>query len=145
MNKEQLIQAIEVKKVEIAEKSHLLKKAEIALQSMEQDPAFWFDDELTESFDEFLDDLYQDAFDALPIVVGRGVASEIIKSEDNLFYREAYNNWLNDSDNYDLSEFDEYTEQSDLVDSLESEISDLESDLDELVSDLEYLLDEEIS
>lgn len=145
MNKEQLIQAIEAKKAEIAEKTNLLKQAEKTLQSMEHDPAAYFDDELSESFDEFLDELYQDAFDALPIVVGRGVASEIIKSEDQTFYRESYNCWLNDSYNYDLSEFDEYTEQSDLVDSLESEISDLESDLDELVSDLEYLLDEEIS
>ena len=145
MKKEQLVQAIEAKKAEIAEKTNLLKQAEKTLQSMEHDPAAYFDSELSESFDEFLDELYQDTFDALPIVVGRGVASEIIKSEDVSFYRESYNCWLNDSDNYDLSEFDEYTEQSDLVDSLESEISDLESDLDELVSDLEYLLDEEIS
>lgn len=145
MNKEQLIQAIEAKKAEIAEKNNLLKQAEKTLQSMEHDPSAYFDDELTESFDYFLDDLYQDAFDALPIVVGRGVASEIIKNEDNIFYRTAYNDWLDDSGNYDLSEFDEYTEQIDLVDSLESEISDLESELDELLSDLDYLLDEEIS
>ena len=144
MNKEQLIQAIEAKRAEIAEKTESLDTAEKSLLAMENDPAAYFDDELTESFDEFLDELYQDAFDNLPIVVGRGVAPQIIKEEDNIFYRTAYNDWLDDSDNYDLSDFDEYSEQVDLVDSLQSEISDLESELDELLSDLDYLLDEEI-
>lgn len=144
MSKEQLLLAIEAKKVEIAEKSSLLKQAELALNNMEQDPAAWFDDELTDCFDQFLDELYQDAFDALPVSVGNGVASKIIKNEDEIFYRTAYNDWLDDSDNYDLHEFEEYADQNNLVESLQSELYDLECDLDELVCNLEYLLDEEI-
>lgn len=146
MNKDQILAKIVEVKTELALTQSAYSKACDAVNRMESDPASYFDDELSESFDEFLNELYQDAFDALPITIGNhGYAAEIIKNEDNSFYRESYNNWLNDSDNFDLSQFDEYTDQVDLCDELDNKISDLESELSELDDMLDYLEDEEIA
>lgn len=144
MNKEQLIQAIEAKKAEYLYINKALIKAEDILKQMENDPACFFDDELSESFDDYLNDLYQDTFDALPVTIKNGYAADIIKAEDQPFYRESYNNWLNDSDNYDLSDFDDYQEQSDLVDQLNSDLEAIESEIIDLESDLEYLENDDI-
>lgn len=145
MNKDQLIAAIESKKQEYIIKNKDLIKAEDILKQMENDPAAFFDSELSESFDDFLNELYSDVFDALPIKIGNGYAADIIKAEDQSFYREAYNNWLDDNENYDLSDFDDYQEQSDLVDQLNSDLESIESEIIELESDLEYLENDEIA
>lgn len=145
MNKDQLIVAIEAKKAEYLYINKALIKAEDILKQMENDPAAFFDSELSESFDDFLNELYSDVFDALPVTIGNGYAADIIKNEDQSFYREAYNNWLEDNDNYDLSDFEEYQEQSDLVDQLNSDLENIEAEILELESDLEYLENDEIA
>jgi hypothetical protein len=144
MNKDQLIAAIESKKAEYLHINKALIRAEDTLKQMENDPACFFDDELSESFDDYLNELYQDTFDALPVTIKNGYAADIIKAEDQPFYREAYNNWLDDGGNYDLSDFDDYQEQSDLVDQLTSDLESIESEIEELESDLEYLENDEI-
>lgn len=145
MNKDQLIAAIEAKKAEYLYINKALIKAEDILKQMENDPAAFFDGELSESFDEFLNDAYSDVFNALPVTIGNGYAADIIKNEDQSFYREAYNNWLDDSDNFNLSDFDDYQEQSDLVDQLNSDLEGIEAEILELESDLEYLENDEIA
>lgn len=139
MKKDQLIQAIEAKKAEYIHINKALIKAEDILKQMENDPACFFDDELSESFDDYLNDLYQDTFDALPVTIKNGYAADIIKAEDLPFYREAYNSWLDDSDNYDLSGFDDYQEQSDLVSQLNSDLEEIESEISDLESQIEDL------
>lgn len=145
MNKDQLIAAIEAKKAEYVNINKALIEAEDILKQMENDPACFFDDELSESFDDYLNDLYQDVFDALPVTIKNGYAADIIRAEDRPFYRESYNNWLDDSDNYDLSDFDDYQEQSDLVDQLNSDLEAIESEIIDLESDLEYLENDDIN
>lgn len=145
MNKDQLITVIESKKAEYLYINRALIKAEDILKQMENDPAAFFDSELSESFDDFLNELYSDVFDALPVRIRNGYAADIIKCEDQTFYRVAYNDWLDDSGNYDLNGFDDYQEQSELVDQLNSDLESIESEIIDLESDLEYLENDEIA
>ena len=136
MNKKQLIQAIEVKRAEIAEVQNKISEVNEILSDIETNPDQYAD--LDSMHDDMLDEIYSEACEALPINV---TGSELIRKFDPVMYRCSFSDFIS---NFEYKDLDAWQTAENDLDYLQSNLSDLESELDELLSDLDYLLDEEI-
>lgn len=116
---------LNAKQKELAEKQSLL-------DSYNGDPLRHFEDEITSDHDRLLWESYADKLDDLPFFVcGRGVGAfaDFVKTCDQCFYSQSLNNY---ADDYDITNFEEYTDLESEIEDLESEISDLESQIEDL-------------
>lgn len=123
MNKDQILAKIVEVKTELEDKQSMLSDIEV-------NPDQYAD--LDSQYDDFLDEIYAEACDALPISVS---GSQLISEFDPVMYRCGFSDFCSEYRYQDL----------DIYQTTESEIEDLESELSELEDMLEYLEDEEIA
>jgi chromosome segregation ATPase len=101
-----------------------LKELQSDLKDIENNPDQYAD--LDSQYDDFLDELYSEACEALPVCI---TGSELIKEFDPTMYRCGFNDYI---DQFDYSSLDVYTGKESEIEDLESEISDLESEVEDL-------------
>lgn len=120
----------------LSDKQEKLKEAQDLLNSMESDPAEHFEDEMKESYNQMLDEVYSEAFDSFPFNLGS--PSEWIEENQPTDYRVGFADY-----EFDYSNVSEYVEQQNLVEDLESEIEDLETEIEDLQAEIEELEESE--
>ena len=121
MNKDQILAKIVEVKTDLEDKQSMLSDIEVNPQEYT---------DLDSQYDEFLDEIYSEACDALPISV---TGSQLIAEFDPVMYRCGFSDFCSDYRYQDL----------DIYQTTESDIEDLESELSELENMREYLEDEE--
>lgn len=104
-----------------------LEKMQDTLASMESDPLAHFEDEITQAWDDCLNELYGEQVDALPWYCGS--AAELCEDKDNTFYRTGRNDF---ADGFDVSGLDGYQDLQGEIEDLEYEIELLEEEIEEL-------------
>lgn len=115
----------------LSDKQEKLKEAQDLLNSMESDPAAHFEDEMKESYNQMLDEIYSEAFDSFPFNLGS--PSEWIEENQPTDYRVGFADY-----EFDYSNVSGYIEQQDLVEDLETEIEDLQAEIEELEESENY-------
>ena len=120
----------------LVDKQEKLKEAQELLDSMESDPAAYFEDEYKAAYDNMLDECYSETFDNFPFSLGS--PSEWIEDNQPTDYRVGFADY-----DFNYSNVSEYVEQQNLVDELESEIEDLENEIEELQVEIEELEESE--
>ena len=123
MNKDQILAKISEVKTELEDKQSMLSDIEVNPEQYAN---------LDSQYDDFLDEMYSEACDALPISV---TGSQLIAEFDPVMYRFGFSDFCSEYRYQDL----------DIYQTTESNIEDLESELSELEDMLEYLEDEEIA
>lgn len=98
--------------------------AEALLLDIQQNPQEYAD--LTNEYDEFLDECYSDVCEALPVNV---TGSELLKAHDETAYRCGFNDWL---DSYDYTTLDAYKDAEEVIEALEDEIAEIEQEIEAL-------------
>lgn len=116
----------------LQDKQAELEEAKKILESMEHDPSAHFEDEIKESYDQMLNEVYGDSFDNFPFALG--IPSQWIEENAPVDYRVGFADY-----EFDYSNLSEYVEQEELVESLESEIEDLETEIEGLQEEVEEL------
>ena len=102
-----------------------LLEAQQRLEQAESDPSEIIPDcTLSSLYDDFLDEIYAEVFEALPINLRPSVA---IQEHDLPMYNCGYNDWL---DSLDVSDFDEYKELVEEVEALECQVEELEEEIE---------------
>lgn len=117
-----------------------IKDLKRALNRMENDPAAFFEDELIELYNDHLFDIYGHCVSSLPFTVLQSEFVEFFESCDPTGYRCGFNDWVDNSENYDLMSFDEYSdklEKLEELEELEDRLSDLESERDDLIAEID--------
>lgn len=109
-----------------------LKEAKNLLDHMESDPHYYFEDEMKESYNQMLDEIYSEAFDNFPFNLGS--PSEWIEENQPIDYRVGFSDY-----DFDYSNLSEYVEQQELIEPLQSEIEDLEYEIEELKSEIDEI------
>lgn len=104
-----------------------LEQMQNTLSSMENDPLAHFEDEITQAWDDCLNELYGEQVDALPWYCGS--AAELCENKDNTFYRTGRNDF---ADGFDVSGCDGYQDLQGEIEDLEYEIELLEEEIEEL-------------
>lgn len=104
-----------------------LTELEIKLESMDNDKMSYFEDEITEQYNDLLNEQYGEMVDALPFYCGS--AADLCGDKDPTFYRCGLNDY---ADSVDVSSFQEYQDVQEEIEVLESDIEDLESEIEDL-------------
>lgn len=107
-----------------------LEQMQNALSSMENDPLAHFEDEITQAWDDCLNEEHGGQVDALPWYCGS--AARLCEASDNTFYRCGRNDF---ADSFDVTGLDAYTDLQSEIEDLESEIESLEEEIEELESE----------
>jgi len=116
---------------ELVIKQKELKDLQSDLLDIEHNPDQYAD--LDSQYDDFLDELYDDVCEALPVSI---TASELIREFDPVMYRCGFSDFI---DQFDYSSLDCYTDKESEIEDVESEISDLESQIEDLENEIEDL------
>lgn len=114
-----------------------IKDLKSALNRMENDPAAFFEDELIELYNDYLFDIYGDCVSNLPFTVLQSEFVEFFENCDPTGYRCGFNDWVDNSENYDLMSFDEYSDKLEKLGELEDQLSDLELQRDESIAEID--------
>ena len=104
-----------------------LEQMQNTLSSMESDPLAHFEDEVTQAWDERLNEMYGEQVDALPFYCGS--AAQLCEDKDPTFYSCGRNDF---ADGFDVTGLDGYTD-------LESEIEDLAYEIELLGEKIEEI------
>lgn len=112
---------------ELVTNQEKLSELESTLENMDNDNMSYFEDEITEQYNDLLNEQYQDAVDSLPFYCGS--AADLCEDKDNTFYRCGLNDY---ADSVDVSSFQEYQDIQEEIETLESDIGDLENEIEEL-------------
>lgn len=116
----------------LVDKESELKEAQDLLDNMESDPAAHFEDEMKESYNQMLDEVYSEEFNNFPFSLGS--PSEWIEENQPVDYRVGFADY-----EFNYSNVSEYVEQQELVEQLESEIEDLEIEIEELQAEIDEI------
>jgi peptidoglycan hydrolase CwlO-like protein len=122
-------------KNELVVKQNQLKDLQSDLSDIENNPDQYAD--LDSQYDDFLDEIYSDACDALPVCI---TGSQLIKEFDPVMYRCGFSDFI---DQFDYSSLDCYTDKESEIEDVESEIFDLESQIEDLENEIENLSEKE--
>lgn len=117
---------------QLSAKQSELHDAQKDLDSMENDPSYHFEDEMKESYNQMLDEIYCESFENFPFYLG--TPSEWIEENQPTDYRVGMADY-----NFDHTGISEYVEQKELVSDLESEVEDLENEIEDLEAEIEEL------
>lgn len=117
---------------QLSDKQSDLEEAQKLLNAMENDPSHYFEDEMKESYNQMLDEIYYESFESFPFPLGS--PSSWIEDNAPTEYRVGFANY-----DFDYTNVAEYTEQQDLVADLESEVEDLENEIEDLEAEIEEL------
>lgn len=82
--------------------------------------------DLESQYDDFLDEIYSEACEALPISV---TGSELIKEHDPVMYRCGYSDFCS---GYDYASLEVYTDTENEIQDIESEIESLQDEISEI-------------
>lgn len=118
-------------KSELIVKQNELKDLQTDFADIENNPDQYAD--LDSQYDDFLDEIYSDACDALPVCI---TGSQLIKEFDPVMYRCGFPDFIN---GFDYSSLDCYTDKESEIEEVEGEISDLESQIEDLETEIEKL------
>lgn len=113
--------------------------AQDEFNSFEADPSAYMDEhELETAYDEFLDEMYQEVCENLPVSVS---GSDLIRSHDPVMYRCGFSEWTGEPENLkSVADYDE------IFDKLETELNeaiDEQDELEEWLDEQEELEDED--
>ena len=112
---------------ELSSAQEKLEGMQSTLEQMTSDPLAYFEDEITEQYDDMLNESYGESVDALPFYCGS--AASLCEDKDPTFYRCGLNDY---TDSVEVSHFDEYIDLESEIEELESEIEGLEEEIEEL-------------
>ena len=116
---------------ELVVKQKELEDLQSDLSDIKNNPDQYVD--LDSQYDDFLDELYSDVCEALPVCI---TGSELIREFDPVMYRCGFSDYI---DQFDYSSLDCYTDKESEIEDVESEISDLESQIEDLENEIEDL------
>lgn len=102
-----------------------LINAKSLLKSMENDPARHFEDEMTAAYNEQLNEIYSEQFDAFPFTLGN--PCDWIEENRPTDYRVGFADF-----DFNPTHCDEYIELESTIEELENEIADIEEEIEEL-------------
>lgn len=97
------------------------------LDSMKNDPAQFFEDEIREQYHETLEEIYGEAVNQIPFLFGS--VADLMEENDPTQYRCGFNDYV---DSFDVTDQDEYQDVESEIEDIESEIEDLEEEIEEL-------------
>jgi peptidoglycan hydrolase CwlO-like protein len=118
---------LQAKQDQLATLQDQLSDLQSKLSDIEANPEHYTN--LENIYDDFLDELYAEACEALPISI---TGSELIKEHDPTMYRCGYSDFCSD---YDYASLDIYTDT-------ESEIEDIESEIESLLDEISEIEDQ---
>lgn len=121
MNK---LQTLEAKLVELKSE---LEASENTLASYNDDPLTHFENEITEAYDNMLEEKYCDALNTLDFISCS--AAEVMKIHDECRYRTGLNDY---ADSFDISGLTKYTETEERIEELKDSIIELEDEIIEI-------------
>lgn len=110
---------------QLATKQNELLEAQELLQSMENDPALHFEDEMKDLYNEQLNEAYSEQFDKFPFPLGK--PCDWIEDNQPTDYRVGFADFT-----YDPSNNQEYTDLEEEIETLQNEIEDLEEELENI-------------
>jgi predicted ribosome quality control (RQC) complex YloA/Tae2 family protein len=102
-----------------------LINAKKLLQSMENDPALHFEDEMRDLYNEQLNETYSEQFENFPFPLGK--PCDWIEENQPTDYRVGFADFI-----YDPSNNQEYMDLEEQIETLQNEIEDLEEEIEEL-------------
>lgn len=102
-----------------------LIEAEELLQSIQNDPAAHFEDEMKAAYNDMLNEVYFEQFEAFPFPLGE--PCDWIEENQPTDYRVGFADF-----EFNPSHCDEYTELEAKIEQLENEIYDIEEEIEEL-------------
>lgn len=123
----------EIQKLEFAVKVNKNDYSDLQLQIDNFEP------DLTEEYDQMLDEIYSDEVKQITFVC-LPCPSELLKDCDPIAYRCGYNDFV---DSFDLELLEEYSELLEQLENIESNIEDLENEIEEIQEEIEALEDED--
>lgn len=100
-----------------------LSEAQGKLKDIENNPQEYTN--LENMYDDFLDDMYAEQCEALPVVIS---GSKLISEFDPTMYSCGFSDYCND---YDYASLDVYQETEDLISDLEDQIYAIETEIEE--------------
>lgn len=110
---------------QLSAKQDELLEAEELLQSMENDPAAHFEDEMKDLYNEQLNGIYSEQFDNFPFPLGE--PCDWIEENQPTDYRVGFADF-----SYDPSNNQEYMDLEEQIETLQNEIEELEEEIEEL-------------
>ena len=110
---------------QLATKQNELLEAEALLSSMDNDPAAHFEDEMKAAYDEELNEIYSEQFEAFPFSLGD--PCEWIEENQPTDYRVGFADF-----SFDPSNTQEYMDLEEQIETLKNEIEELEEEIEEL-------------
>ena len=110
---------------QLAVKQNELLEAEQLLARMDNDPVAHFEDEMKELYNQELNEIYAEQFEAFPFVLGD--PCDWIEENQPTDYRVGFADF-----HFDPSHCDEYLDQEALIEQLENDIAGLEEEIEEL-------------
>lgn len=102
-----------------------LIKAKELLQSMQDDPSAHFEDEMKEAYNDMLNEIYADHFEAFPFSLGE--PCDWIEENQPTDYRVGFSDF-----EFDPNHCDDYTELEAEIEELENGIYGIEEEIEEL-------------
>lgn len=120
---------LNTKQKELAELQDQLADLQSKLSDIEVNPEEYVD--LESQHDDFLDEAYSEACEALPVNV---TGSELIREFDPVMYRCSFSDYCS---NYDYASLDIYQDTENDIEDIEDQISDMESEIEDLESQIE--------
>lgn len=107
-----------------------LAQAQDLLQSMQDDPAAHFEDEVKSAYNDMLNEVYAEQFEAFPFPLGE--PCDWIEENQPTDYRVGFADF-----EFDPSHCEEYTNLEAEIEELENEICGLEDEIEELEAEEE--------
>lgn len=107
-----------------------LLEAQDLLQSMQDDPAAHFEDEMKSQYNEMLNEIHSEQFEAFPFPLGE--PCDWIEENQPTDYRVGFADF-----NYDPSNNQEYIDLEEEIENLANRIEDLEEEIEELEAEEE--------
>jgi predicted ribosome quality control (RQC) complex YloA/Tae2 family protein len=110
---------------QLSAKQNELLEAEKLLKSMDNDPAAHFEDEMKAAYNEELNEIYSEQFEAFPFHLGD--PCDWIEENYATDYRVGFTDF-----SYDPSDNEEYVDLEEQIETLKNEIEELEEEIEEL-------------